>query len=50
MNPKLVKFSVELQTGEKVESKNENRAFSSIGKYFFNFYSTLPIALPVEKE
>ncbi len=50
MNPKLVKFSVELQTGEKVESGKDNKTFSNIGKYFFNFYSTSPIVLPVEKE
>ena len=48
MNPKLVKFAVSLQSGEKVEKKEKEYYIKPVGKYFFNIYHTVPVK--VEKD
>lgn len=49
MNPKLVKFAVELQTGEKSEIKKEYIHFNNSGKHFFNISKAAGVTIPVNK-
>lgn len=46
MNPRLVKFAVDLQNQEKIEKKEETVKFSSYQK-FFNFYKPAKVAVVV---
>lgn len=48
MNPKLIKFAVSLQSGEKVEKKEKENYTKMVGKYFFNIYHTAPSPVKVE--
>lgn len=49
MNPKLVKFTVELQTGD-VEIKTEKQVeFKDNTTKFFNFLKTAKVTVPVRK-
>ena len=49
MNPKLVKFTVELQTGD-VETKTEKVVkFNDETTKFFNFLKTAKVTVPVRK-
>lgn len=48
MNPKLVKFTVELQTGD-VEVKTEKQVEFKDTTKFFNFLKTAKVTVPVRK-
>ncbi len=50
MNPRLVKFAVELQNGE-CEKKEKNFIYfnTGSGKKFFNFLKTAKVTVPVNK-
>ncbi len=48
MNPRLVKFAVELQNGEKVEKEQETINFKNGGeKKFFNFLEPAKVTVPI---
>lgn len=48
MNPRLVKFAVDLQNVEKVEKDNEKSNFySGGGKKFLNFFKPAKVAVVV---
>lgn len=46
MNPRLVKFAVDLQNAEKVEEKKETFEFSKTVK-FFNFFKPAKVSVVV---
>ena len=46
MNPRLVKFAVDLQNAEKVEERKETFEFSKNVK-FFNFFKTAKVTVVV---
>lgn len=48
MNPRLVKFAVELQTGEQ-EFKTEKKIEFKSSNKFFNFLKPAKVTVPVEK-
>ncbi len=50
MNPKLVKFTVELQTGEKMPKEEKHFLYKYVGKYFFNAYHSVPVRVNTDKE
>lgn len=52
MNPRLVRFAVELQTNDKQEKKEEAIAFkdSSVGNKFFNFFKMAAVSIPVSNK
>ncbi len=51
MNPRLIKFAVELQNGEQIEKKEKNIYFNNGGgKKFFNFLKEAKVTVPVNKE
>lgn len=51
MNPRLVRFAVELQTNDREEKKEETISFkdSSAGRKFFNFFKMAAVSIPVNK-
>lgn len=50
MNPRLVKFAVELQNSERIEKKDESINFKSgSGKRFFGFLKLAKVTVPVSK-
>lgn len=48
MNPRLVKFAVDLQNVEKNEKKEETKYFSSPTKKFFNFLKPAKVTVVVD--
>ena len=48
MNPRLVKFAVDLQNVEKNEHKEETKYFSSSDKKFFNFLKPAKVTVVVD--
>ena len=46
MNPRLIKFTVELQNAEKVEKTNKEITFK---KKFFNFFKPAKVTIPIDK-
>lgn len=48
MNPRLVKFAVELQTGD-VEVKTEKKVEFKDSTKFFNFLKAAKVTVPVRK-
>lgn len=49
MNPRLVKFAVELQNGEKKEKKQEYISFSGGKKSVLDIYKSAYVTVPVDK-
>lgn len=49
MNPRLVKFAVELQTDEKTQKKEKNISFNNCNKYFLNIFKASVATVPVGK-
>lgn len=49
MNPRLVKFAVELQNTEKVEEENKTINFKSGGHKFFNILKLAKVTIPVNR-
>ena len=50
MNPRLVKFAVELQNGERVEKDEKYIYFNhGGGKKFFDFIKEAKVTIPVNK-
>ena len=50
MNPRLVKFAVELQNEARVEKQNETISFkSNCFKNFFDFAKLVKVTVPVQK-
>lgn len=47
MNPKLISFVVDLQTGEKIEKEETNFKITG-GKKFVNFLKPAKVTVPVE--
>lgn len=50
MNPKLVKFAVELQTGEKVEKKEDKKTVAKISTCFLQVCPTSPIPISYKEK
>ncbi len=51
MNPRLVKFAVELQNAAKLDHKEKCIHFIKSNKYgFFNVFKTAKVSIPVENE
>ena len=53
MNPRLIKFAVELQTGEKAENSDDKTKYISFPvrkKNIFNIYKTALELIPVNKD
>lgn len=48
MNPRLVKFAVDLQNVEKNEQKEETKHFSSSKGSFFNFLKPAKVTVVVD--
>ena len=48
MNPRLVKFAVDLQNVEKNEQKEEAKYFSSLESKFFNFLKPAKVTVVVD--
>lgn len=49
MNPKLVKFVVELQNEEKVEKTEKSINFKNGEKRFFNFFKFAKVTVPIDR-
>ena len=47
MNPKLIKFAVEMQYAEKAEKKSNEEI--NFNKKFFNFFKPAKVTVPIEK-
>lgn len=49
MNPKLVKFAVELQNGEKIEKTEKSINFKNAEKRFFNLFKLAKVTVPIDR-
>ena len=50
MNPRLIKFAVELQNPDKKEENEEHINFKNVGdKKFFNFLKPAKVTVPVSR-
>lgn len=50
MNPRLIKFAVELQNAEKIEEENKTINFKNGGGHkFFNFFKLAKVTVPVNR-
>lgn len=50
MNPRLIKFAVELQNSEKVEKEEEKSNFkNNDGKRFFAFFKLAKVTVPISR-
>lgn len=50
MNPRLVKFAVELQTGEQEVKTEQKLEFKDSKFRFFNFLKKAKVTIPVENK
>ena len=50
MNPKLVKFTLELQSSAKAEKENEKNNSNGGKKIFLGFYKPSYITIPINKD
>ncbi len=48
MNPRLIKFAVELQVGDKTENEKNYVQFKKNKRFFFSQYKTVPIEIHSE--
>ncbi len=50
MNPRLVKFAVELQNGEKIENTKKNINFrNGGGRRLFDLFKLAKITVPIDR-
>ncbi len=48
MNPRLIKFAVEMQNAEKIEKKSKEEINFNIK--FFNFFKSAKVTVPIDRK